>query len=268
MQNPALTELSGLAASHADAKLLWGHNDSGDGPNLFRIGLNGEDYGEVAVPGARAVDWEDIAAFDWRGQPALLIADTGDNNAVRDSVTLYAVSDPGLRGEVKLLWTQVFRYPDGARDCEAVAVDPIDKAVILLSKRDVPQRLYRLPLPEKLPVTGIATAEALGAVSTIPRPTLADVVENPGFGQYSGEPTALDIARSGGFAVVTTYKNAYLFRRAPGQDWSKVFESMPVTIALPRLRQTESGAIGADGSVLYVSSEGDASPLLRTPLPK
>lgn len=88
VRNPALDELSGLAISHADPTLLWGHNDSGDGPNLFRIGVNDEDYGRIAVAGARAVDWEDIAAFDWQGQPALLVADTGENTARREVVTL------------------------------------------------------------------------------------------------------------------------------------------------------------------------------------
>eukprot|EP01035_Chromulina_nebulosa_P023316 gene23316-30224_t len=93
--SPALDELSGLAVSHADPDLLWGHNDSGAGPDLYRIGIHGEDLGSVHIAGVQAIDWEDIAAFDWQGKPALLIADTGDNTAKRKSVTLYAVSDPG-----------------------------------------------------------------------------------------------------------------------------------------------------------------------------
>ena len=267
VRNPALDELSGLAIAHAEPTLLWGHNDSGDGPNLFRIGVNGEDDGRIAVAGARAVDWEDIAAFDWQGQPALLVADTGDNTARRETVTLYVISDPGRAGEPKLLWKLDFRYPDGARDCEAVAVDPREHSVILISKRDRPQHLYRLRLPEQPPIGGPVVAEALGTLTTLPTPGLGDLLENPLYSQFSG-PTALDIAASGAFAVITTYKNAFLYRRAPGQDWPQAFAAQPQAITLPPLRQTEAGAISADESALYVSGEGQAPPLLRIPLPR
>lgn len=266
ISNSALDELSGLAVSHADPTLLWGHNDSGDGPNLFRIGLAGEDLGMITVDGADAIDWEDIAAFDWHGQPALLIADIGDNNAKRDHLTLYAVTDPGVSGPAKLLWKLDFRYPDGPRDCEAVAVDPIEHSILLLSKREFPQHLYRLPLPDTQPAPGLAIAESLNNAVKIQRPTLVDLVENPGFGQYSGMPTAMDIARDGSFAVVVTYKNAYRFRRAPGESWGGAFAAVPETIVQPRLRQTEAGAISADGRHLFISSEGHSAPLVRLPL--
>lgn len=267
VENAELDELSGLAVSHADPGLLWGHNDSGDRARLFRIGRAGEDYGDVDIAGAQAVDWEDIAAFDWQGEPALLVADVGDNDAVRDHVTLYAVRDPGRRGTPQLLWQIELRYPDGPRDCEGVAVDPVEHAIILLSKRDHPPRLYRLPLPTAAPPPGTrATAEALGPLPAWPRATLADLFENPLYSQLDG-PTALDIARDGRFAVVTTYRDAWLYRRAPGQDWRAAFAAKPERIALPPLRQGEAGAIDADGESLFVSGEDRHPPLVRVPLP-
>lgn len=266
--NPLLDELSGLAVSHADPGLLWAHNDSGDGPNLFRVGLAGEDYGRVTVEGAQAVDWEDIAAFDWQGQPAILIGDVGDNHARHDHSTLYAVSDPGRSGVPKRLWTLQFRYPDGPRDCESVAVDPVDGVVLLLSKRDFPPRLYALPLPtDASPPPAMSTARYLGKVETIPEPTLDALAQPLYLGILSSLPTAMDVSRDGRFAVVTTYGDAYLYRRQPGQPWIAAFAQTPLRIPLPHLRQTEAGAIAADGRSLFVSSEKRPTPLVRVPLP-
>lgn len=266
IESAQVDELSGLAVSHADPDLLWGHNDSGDVPRLFRIGPHGEDLSEVAVPGADAVDWEDIAAFDWQGRPALLVGDVGDNEALRDHVTLYALSDPGRLGPPRLLWRLDVHYPDGARDCEGIAVDPLDDAVILISKRDHPQHLYRVRLPATAPAPGsVVTAEALGLVTTLPRARFADLFEHPLYSQLDG-PTALDIARDGRSAVVTTYKDAWRYRRAPGQGWAEAFATTPERIALPRLEQAEAGAISADGARLFVSGEGRHPPLLQVPL--
>lgn len=267
LANPALNELSGLAVSHADADLLWGHNDSGAGPILYRIGVDGEDLGSVRIAGVHAVDWEDIAAFDWQGQPALLIADTGDNRAHRKAVTLYAVSDPGRQGTPKLLWQLDFRYPDGPRDCEALAVDPLDGSAILLSKREQPKHLYRLPLPVDRPPIGVAVAEPLAEVSNIPGPTLTDLVGYPGRSAFFGMPTALDISRDGRSAIVVTYKHTLRWRRADGQRWAEAFAATPETLPVPMLNQAEAGAISADGASVFVSSEGRQAPLLRVPLP-
>lgn len=268
VQNPDLDELSGLALSHADPKILWAHNDSGDGPYLFRVGLQGEDLGKLTVPGASNVDWEDIAAFDWQGRPALLVGDVGDNRGRREHVTLYAVSDPGPGQALQLLWQLDVRYPDGPRDCEALAVDQAGGAIILVSKREPRPHIYRVPLPQQAPGPGTAVvASKLGEIGNIPPPTLADVIEDPVYGHDRAWVTALDIARSGRFAVLVTYKDAYLYRHAPGQDWGEAFQAAPLVIDLPQLRQTEAGAIGADERELYVSSETRPAPLLRVPLP-
>lgn len=265
--SPALDELSGLAVSHADPGLLWGHNDSGAGPDLYRIGIHGEDLGSVHIAGVQAIDWEDIAAFDWQGKPALLIADTGDNTAKRKSVTLYAVSDPGRTGKPKLLWQLDFRYDNGPRDCEAVAVDPTDGSIILLSKRGQPKYLYRLPLPKRKPPVGVAVAERLGEVHSITGPTMTDLVSYPGRSAFFGQPTALDISRDGLTAVVVTYKDTLRWRRRAGQSWLETFATAPEVLDAPMLHQAEAGAIAADGRSVFISGEGSHPPLLDILLP-
>jgi hypothetical protein len=266
--NPLLDELSGLAVSHADPTFLWAHNDSGDGPNLFRVGLAGEDLGRVTIEGAKAVDWEDIATFDWQGQPAVLIGDIGDNHAHHQHSTLYAVNDPGRSGTPKLLWKLKFEYPDGPRDCESLAVDPVDHLILLLSKRDFPPRLYALPMPsDAAAIPERSTARFLGTVETIPEPVLGDLAQPLYLGILSSLPTAMDISQDGSFAVVVTYGDAYRYRRQPGQPWITVFAQTPQRIPLPHLKQTEAGAISADGHSLFVSTEQRPTPLVRVPLP-
>jgi len=58
--SPRVIESSGVAVSHAYPGVLWTHNDSGDGPYLYATDLRGTDRGALLVPGAQAIDWEDI----------------------------------------------------------------------------------------------------------------------------------------------------------------------------------------------------------------
>ena len=255
--NPELDELSGLSRSLASDDWLWGHNDSGDRARLFRVGFDGSDGGVVTVPEAKAVDWEDIAAFRWRQQPALLIGDIGDNYALRRSVTLYAVRDPGARGDTaSLLWSLHLRYPDGPRDAEGLAVDPVSGDILILSKRERPPKLYRLAMPEQAPAPDqVRTVDLVGTVLHLPKPTPLDLTDDPKFGFLRDWPTAFDFAPDGSYAVVGTYKDAYLYRRQPGDSWATMFARKPETIDLPQWRQTEAGTISADGRLYCAGSE-------------
>ena len=258
--HPELDELSGLTRSLATEHWLWGHNDSGDAPRLFRIGLDGGDGGVVAVPQAHATDWEDIAAFRWRGAPMLLVGDIGDNRAVRETVTLYALRDPGGKGdEAALVWQLGLRYPDGPRDAEGLAVDPSNNDILILSKRERPPVLYRLPMPDKAPRPGeTATAEVLGPALHLPVPNALDLADDPLFGRLRDWPTALDVSPDGLTLAITTYKDAHLYRRAPGEPWAAALGRVPQTLDLPQWRQTEAGGFTADGRRFCAGSEQHA----------
>ncbi len=266
--NPQLLELSGLSRSLASDDWLWGHNDSGDSSRIFRVGLDGSDGGTVAVPDALAIDWEDIAAFRWQGAPALLVGDIGDNTGQRTAVTLYALRDPGATAtSAPLLWQLNLRYPDGPRDAEGLAVDPLSGDILILSKRERPPVIYRLALPDQPPVPGsIVVAERLGAVLHLPAPTAADLADDPKFGLVRDWPTALDIAPDGLSAIVTTYKDAHRYRRHAGEDWASAFARVPQRIRLPQWKQTEAGAFTADGRRFCAGSEQRAG-FACVPLP-
>src|SRR5262245_45881211 len=85
---PDLPEASGLAASRRNPGVLWTHNDSGD-PFVFAITSTGGVKGRVRVTGAQVWDWEDIAVGPCPKGTCLYIADIGDNDRRRRSVTIY-----------------------------------------------------------------------------------------------------------------------------------------------------------------------------------
>ena len=267
LANEDLSELSGLAVSRADAAVLWGHNDSGGGPALYRIGLQGEDLGRVPVAGALSGDWEDLAAFTDRSGPALLIGDVGDNLGMRSFSTLYAVRDPGRASAASVLWRLDFSFPDGMHDCEGIAVDPLAREILLLTKRDRPARLYRLRLPERAPKTR-QVAQFLGTVAPLPEARLDQRLSAPFRSPFLHVPTAFDISADGLTAVIVTLSNAYVYRRRPDQAWIELFARGTAPIALPpELEQTEAAALSADGRTLYLGSEGRPGRWARLALP-
>lgn len=255
-------ELSGLAISRADPTILWGHNDSGGGAVLYRIGLQGEDLGRVPIPEALAGDWEDIAAFEDRDGPALLIGDVGDNLAMRSFVTLYAVRDPGRGRAAPLLWRLNLSYPDGQHDCEAIAVDPLSREILLLTKRDEPPRLYRVPLPEHPPQTR-QFPEFVGTLAPRPKQTVRKRLLDP----YALTPTALAISADGLTAAIVSYEDARIYRRRAGQPWIELFSRPAATVPLPPFAGIEAAALSADGRTLWIGSEGRPGQWARLALP-
>lgn len=262
----AVAESSGLARSGHDATRFWTVNDSGNTPVLYALGLDGQIQAALPVPDALNVDWEDLAAFRMDAQPWLLIADTGDNRALRPHVALYLVAEPAvLDGVDSLPLRRVLRlrYPDGPRDVEAVAVDEAAGQVYLLSKRDPLPRLYRLPLTVPGPADAIHQAEALGEIR-IPRAESGTSWERNSHNWV----TALDFDPAGRRAGVMTLSHLYLYPRRDGEDWTAALRRAPATvIPLPGYTQMEAGSFSADGRSWYLTSENLPVPLARLDLP-
>lgn len=261
-----LIEASGLAVSTRRGDLLWAHNDSGGEHRVFALSPSGRARGRVRVPGQSFGDWEDLASFRLDGASYLLIGNVGDNYRWRRSLELLVIGEPELRGdparaegEAPVAWTLRYRYPDGYRDCEAVAVDEAGEAVYLLSKRVIPAEVYRLPLRPPGAADELLVAERVALLDTIPQPVERDLLDDPDYGQYGSQPTGLDIA--GRVAAVLTYKDAYLFTRRPGEDWATAFGRVPARVALPPVPQLEAAALSRDARYLYLTSErGERGP--------
>lgn len=263
-----LEELSGLAASQRVDNVLWGHNDSGSDPEFEAIEPSGKRIGQVRVQGVVNRDWEDMASFMLDGKPWLLIADTGDNNAVRHDCAVHIVAEPRLEElradknlKVRVAWTVPVRYEDGPRDCESVAVDTKERRIYLLSKRTSPPMLYWLPLqpaPGESPV-----ARKLGPAVGIPAATEAQKLIPAPTGRYRPSPTSMDFAPDGRSVALLTYGDVWIYSRSEGQSWAEAFAHAPQRLEPHGLQQAEAICFSRDGRSLFVGSEGEGSPLLR-----
>lgn len=259
LQNPALGELSGLATA-GNGDYYWGLNDSGGQAWLFRVGPCGENLGHVEIEGALNRDWEDIAYFDDHGTPSLLIADTGDNQARRKRVRLYAVAEPEAQTRsTTIAWQQDFTYPDGPRDAESLAVDPRNGDILVLSKRENPQHLFRVPRG-----AGVMVAEDLGPVATIQTKLTLNWLRGMVYQLYGSLPTALDISRDGRRIAVLTLTELFVWTRQGEEDWAELMNREPHHYVVPAsLEQAESMAFTAEGDTVVISSENAGAPMIR-----
>ena len=252
-----LVESSGVAVSRAHAGVLWTHNDSGDGPYLYATDLRGRDHGFLLVPGAAAVDWEDIALGNCptRRGTCVYLADTGDNLERRPSVVVYAVPepDPPVASGDTLRTTAApavlrLRYPDGSHDVEAIYASPRDTALYLVSKGWTGGiRLYRVTRAQ-WSTQEVATATL---VQTL------DIRRNAEAGRLV---TGAAIRPDGRLVAVRTYGEIYLFTPILGGRLAPARER-PCDIAGLELGGGGEAIDFLDDSTMVLTSE--AGPLHR-----
>jgi hypothetical protein len=260
--DPHLSSLSGLAASHVHADTFWVLNDGGSGPTLYAIGKRGGLIATLHVTGVVNTDWEDLAAFDLHGRHYLLIADTGDNGGLRRTLQLHVVEEPGalVDGVLRPTWSIVFRWPDGARDCEAVAVDAVRGEILLISKRHRPPELFVLPLRPAPPT--LQVAQRVGYLGGLPSADPNLLRLDAHLARMRNQVTAADLSPDGRTLAVLTYHDVLLYLRAGAVDWPAAVAATPQVHALPWLAQAEALGWSADGQSLYATGEHSPTPLL------
>ena len=267
LRDPDMAEISGMAASRRHPDILWVHNDS-DGPaELFALDREGRRVATVLLDGVWNRDWEDIAAFEREGKAFLAVADTGDNGGLRRELEIAVVAEPDLRDQrLTVDWVVRFRWPDGPRDTEALAIDPHDGQAYLVSKKRVPPELWRLSIdpPE---TNEVRTATRVGQLAGIRQPSPEDLRRSPVFGRYRAQITAFDISLDGRLAAVLNYRSAHVYLRQGNESWAEAFSRAPVEVPFPWLAQAEALAIAADGASLWITTERLPAPLVSVPLP-
>jgi len=262
MTEARLTETSGLAAASRPGH-WWVINDSGHPAELHLMDASGKRVASVGIAGLSNTDWEDLASFTLDGRRYLMIADTGDNGGIRRSLNLHVVTEPlQVRdGEsLPVAWSLRFRWPDGARDCEAVAVDAARGEILLVSKKRVPPELFRLPL--RPADDSLQVAERIGLLAGIAQPSAEDLIRNPVYGRFRAQVSAADLSPDGLTLAVLNYRAAYLYTRAADGSWTAALQS-PARLDFPWMPQAEAIAFAADGRSLWVAGEQTPSPLLR-----
>ena len=244
------TELSGLVASRSRRGVLWTHNDSGDSARLLAVTTSGRTVAEVALSGAQNVDWEDIE----RGPGGdLLVGDIGDNEGKRASIVVYRVREPRetspARPQVTVAVAARYelRYPDGARDGEALLFDRANGAIVIVTKSfggEAGIYVIRNPSP-----AGVTTLRRAGTLRL-------------GFGEAV---TAGDVSAAGRTIALRSYDRAFVWRRRAGETVAAALRRRPCDADADLLRegQGEALALTAGGRAFLTVPEGRRPALRR-----
>ena len=269
LESKELDEVSGIQSGEGGVFYL--HNDEGS-PSIYIADTDGRHLGKIKIRDAKNRDWEDITRIPLESGPLLVLGDTGDNKARYKSIKLYFVAEPRPSAsgtypeQVDLLHKLKARYPDGPRDCEAIAYDPASNMILVLTKRDRPPRLYGLPVEEALQA-GKAELQYLGEVPGFRPPTMADILSSKKRGPFISQPTGMDISSDGRRAAVITYRSLYLFERAEDETWAEAFQKAPLEFVGPPGLHDEAVTFEFGGTSVYVSTERLPTPIYKLEFP-
>jgi hypothetical protein len=202
VQKLELDEISGMVASQNMPGKLWVHNDSGDGPNVYLIDQQANWQASYQLQDVTNRDWEDIATTKINGQSYLLLADIGDNLAAfANQYYIYRCKEPNNTSATSISNVEKisFKYPDMARDAEAIMVDHATNDIYIISKRDTKARVYLLAYPQS--TTNITTATFITELSF--------------GGEFGGVPsgaTAADISAKNDEILIKNYFQVFYWK--------------------------------------------------------
>ncbi|WP_149183503.1 WD40 repeat domain-containing protein [Streptomyces sp. TRM49041] len=237
IEDPRITESSGLAASRAHPGVYWTHNDQ-DEPRVFAVdGRTGETVATVTLRGVGKP--RDMEAVSVGSDGNVYVGDIGDNlDGSWSHVWIYRFPEPKRLGDQTVDATQyTVKYEDGARDAEALMVHPKTGRVYIASKNEDGGGLYEGP--EKLSAKGTNVFRRIGEV-----PWVTD-------GAFSPDGTRL---------VLRSYFSAR------GYEWKNGRLGADDRVRAPILGQSESVTYTADGSALLFGTEGESSRVVRVPV--
>ena len=261
--NRELAETSGIAICSFVENSIWTLNDSGHSAHLFLLKTSGKILAKVELTNARNIDWESMSRFKIDNQSYLMVGDVGDNLNRRKDCHLYLIKEPDLSGQLAVkpktpVITSVdstridFTYSDGARNCEAIAVDILGNQIwlvekIYLDKRgETPPGMYVLPLnlkPEKKPLVA-------KRVSDFPPCNV----------------TGMDFSPDGKRLIIRNYLNAHLYSRVD-ESWETVIKTTkPNVVVLPIQPQGEAVCFTEDSESLIITSELNRQPIWKVNL--
>lgn len=246
-----IKELSGMVRVTEHPNYYWIHNDSDDLPRIFAVAEGGTVIAEVAVAGAAAIDWEDIASGPGpeAGRTYLYVADTGNNNLSRQEFIIYRFPEPRLphlQGGQQIVSEPSekipFRYPSGTFNCEALVINPLSGDIYLITKNDVSAGVYRFASP------------APGGLTQ----TLVPVRDlHPG-----DLVTAADVSGDGRRLLLRTYSQVLEYELPGGEAFEDIFLQTPRILPdAPAEAKSESICYDHEGIDYLTSNEGNPAPI-------
>lgn len=256
--NPWITESSGIVASRRNPGLLWTHNDAGGGPLLYCLDLRARPCGVWSALGAKARDWEDIAAGPGPkpGVSYLYIGGIGDKEATRRHITVYRVPEPEVAsGNASSSPAQPLatspaealrlEYPDGPHDAEALLVHPESGDIYVVTKDSGGAAVYKASAPlDPRATTQLRLTARLSLPSADPR------------------ITGGDIAPDGRRVILCTYLEGFELSLGAGDgNFDQIWATTPIKVQLPHRPHGEAVAYRLDGNALLTTSEGTGTSL-------
>jgi hypothetical protein len=238
--NKKLEEVSGLAASINNPKLLWTQNDSGNGAEVFLVDEKMEIRLTCKLKGVVNRDWEDIAVGPGPepGKSYVYVAEIGDNLGIFQYKNIYRFEEPVLKaGQTEVTITNfdtiTFQLADQTKDTEALMINPLTKNIYIISKREEPVYLYELPYPQ-------STKDTLTATKVMPLPVTQIV--------------AADFSKDGKEIIMKNYRNVYYWKSAD-RPIAQVLKERPYVVEYKKEPQGEAITFARDGSGYYTVSE-------------
>jgi hypothetical protein len=226
-------EASGIADSKANPCYLWVQEDSGNPPELTLLNHNGTTLKKIYVKNATNRDWEDMALSG----NDLYVADIGDNAQVYPAYSIYKFSEPASSADTINSTERIqFMYPDGSHDAEAFLIDPVTKDIFIITKRDIPARIYKL----NFPYAALSTVSLAGSLP------------------YSFVTSAA-LSPDGKEIMVRTYNAVTYYKILPGQSIDQALQGSYKSLSHVQEPQGEALTFANDNSGFYTLSEKGAA---------
>jgi hypothetical protein len=241
LENQAITEASGLAASRNNKGLFWTHNDSKDPNRLFLFDENGRDKGTFYVDKATNRDWEDLEMVTIKNVPYIYVADVGDNDGEHEKKYIYRIKEPTITPSNKSIVdtlrdveTIVIKYPDANRNAECLMIDQKTFDIYIVSKFEKNVVVYQIPYPQSTTKINVAKP-----VATLPITFV----------------TAGTISLDNQEILIKNTDNVFYWKRKKDETIAAALKR-PATI-LPYVKEPQGEAIAFafDGSGYYTVSE-------------
>ncbi|MCQ9134383.1 WD40 repeat domain-containing protein [Streptomyces hilarionis] len=241
IDDPRITESSGLAASRQHPGVYWTHNDSDDGPYLYAVdSATGKTVARVTLTGIGTP--RDVEAISIGPDNQIWVGDIGDNlGGSWQYVWVYRLPEPKKLVDQTVRATQyVVKYSDGPRDAESLLVHPRTGRVYIIDKKEDGGHLYEGPA--KLSASGANVFRPIAPVDL----WATDAAFSPDGSQ---------LAVRGYFGGISYAWNGGKIEREGRLD-------------VPLQRQGESVSYSADGRKLLYGSEGSHSAVVAEDAPE
>jgi hypothetical protein len=263
LQRRDMDEISGIAASGINHDIYYVHNDSGDTSRFFAMQPSGKVKSIIYFKGDPAVklgvaDCEDIAAGPGPvdGKSYVYMGDIGDNDAERKYISVYRMEEKKAWATDSVCAADAaaihFIYPDGPKDAETLMIDPIEKLIYIVSKRQDSVTVYTSPLDFKPNETRVLTKRCK--------------LFFPGYKLFKWI-TAGDISKDGKQVLIKSYTKVYYWKRSGNEPIWKTIQKPPRILPYTQEKQGEAIGFTPDGKGYYTTSEGVYSPIYYYKIP-